>query len=89
MMDQGIGSLHPYLQYLQNMQGIGYAMGGFIQGPGTGTSDDIPAMIYQNGEPIQEARLSDGEFVFTEKAVNGAGGAAKMYEMMKKYEALA
>jgi hypothetical protein len=89
MMNQGIGSLQPYLQYLQQMQDFGYAMGGFIQGPGTGTSDDIPAMIYQNGAPVQEARLSDGEFVFTEKAVNGAGGAAKMYELMKQYEALA
>jgi len=77
------------------MQGIGYAMGGMINGPGTGTSDSIAAMIYQNGVPVQEARLSDGEFVMTERAVRGVGngdrskGAAKMYEMMKKYEAMA
>ena len=35
---------------------------GQIDGPGTETSDDIPAM------------LSDGEFVMTAKAVKGAGG---------------
>ena len=85
----GIASLFPYIQSLQQMQGIGYAMGGMINGPGTGTSDSIPAMIYQNGVPVQEARLSDNEFVFTEKAVKGAGGPAAMYEMMKKYEAMA
>lgn len=53
---------------------------GPISGPGTGTSDDIPAM------------LSDGEFVFTAKAVRNAGGgsrrkgAARMYKLMKKLE---
>ncbi len=54
---------------------------GEISGPGTGTSDSIPAM------------LSDGEFVMTAKAVKGAGGgdrmqgARKMYEMMDQLEA--
>ena len=53
---------------------------GEISGPGTGTSDDIPAM------------LSDGEFVFTAKAVRNAGGgsrregAKRMYQMMKNLE---
>ena len=53
---------------------------GEINGPGTGTSDDIPAM------------LSDGEFVFTAKAVRNAGGgsrregAKRMYQMMKNLE---
>ena len=66
--------------------------GGLLRGPGTGTSDSIPGMIYQNGKPVQEARLSDGEFVFTANAVKGAGngnkarGAAKMYEMMNAFE---
>jgi len=36
------------------------ARGGLIEGPGTGTSDDIPAMIYQDGNPVQEAMLSNG-----------------------------
>ena len=53
---------------------------GAIDGPGTGTSDDIPAM------------LSDGEFVFTAKAVRNAGGgdrregAKRMYQTMKNLE---
>ena len=71
------------------------AMGGFIEGPGTGKSDSIPAMIYQDGGPVQEARLSDGEFVMTADAVRGAGGgnrnkgAARMYELMRQYERMA
>ena len=70
-------------------------MGGYIEGPGTGTSDSIPATIYQNGGPVQEARLSDGEFVMTADAVRGAGGgdrnagAAKMYRMMNQFERVA
>ena len=57
--------------------------GGESKGPGTGTSDSIPAM------------LSDGEFVMTAKAVRGAGGgdrregAKKMYEAMDRLEARA
>ena len=53
---------------------------GFISGPGTETSDDIPAM------------LSDGEFVMTARAVRGAGngsrekGVRKMYDMMRAFE---
>ena len=70
----------------------GYAMGGYIEGPGTGRSDSVRAKIYQDGQPVQEARLSDGEFVMTERAVRGAGngdreaGAARMYEMMRRFE---
>jgi len=54
--------------------------GGESIGPGTGTSDDIPAM------------LSDGEFVMTAKAVRGAGGgdrregAKQMYQLMQNLE---
>jgi len=54
--------------------------GGHMDGPGTGTSDSIPA------------KLSDGEFVMTAKAVRGAGdgsrkkGARKMYDMMHQFE---
>jgi hypothetical protein len=56
------------------------AVGGAIDGPGTGTSDSIPA------------KLSDGEFVMTAKAVRGAGngdrkaGAKNMYDLMHKFE---
>jgi hypothetical protein len=68
------------------------AAGGMIDGPGSGKSDSIPAQIYQGGSPVQEARLSDGEFVMTADAVKGAGGgnraqgAAKMYRMMNQFE---
>ena len=53
---------------------------GQIEGPGTGTSDDIPAM------------LSDGEFVMTAQAVKNAGGGSreqgfrKMYDIMRSFE---
>ena len=57
--------------------------GGEVTGPGTGTSDSVPA------------RLSDGEFVVTARAVRGAGGgdrdlgAARMYDMMSQLERIA
>jgi hypothetical protein len=70
-----------------NMGGIaGLKQGGYprktgqIDGPGTATSDSIPAM------------LSDGEFVMTAKAVRGAGkgdrraGAKRMYALMHQLE---
>ena len=53
---------------------------GFISGPGTETSDDVPAM------------LSDGEFVMTARAVRGLGngsrkqGVKKMYDLMRAFE---
>jgi hypothetical protein len=71
---------------------VGGFPGGLLRGPGTGTSDSIPGMIYQNGKPVQRAALSDGEFVFTNKAVKAAGGgsiekgADAMYELMNKLE---
>ena len=66
--------------------------GGYIEGPGTGRSDSVKAGIFQNGQKVQEARLSDGEFVMTEKAVRNAGGgdrekgAARMYSLMNNLE---
>ena len=74
------------------MSPVSFNRGGYIQGPGTGRSDSIPARIYQDGQPVQEARLSDGEFVMTERAGRGAGngdrakGAARMYRMMREFE---
>lgn len=69
-----------------------FAEGGEIEGPGTGTSDSIPAMIYQDGKPVRKAALSDGEFVMTADAVKGAGngsrdrGITRMYELMRRFE---
>jgi hypothetical protein len=84
---------NPQMQYGNIMAPpAGFAVGGMIEGPGTGTSDSIDAVIMQNGQPVQEALLSDGEFVMTERAVRGAGngdrekGAARMYEMMRQFE---
>jgi len=47
---------------------------GMISGPGGPKDDKIPAM------------LSDGEFVFTAKAVDNAGGPKAMYNMMNKLD---
>ena len=66
--------------YSQRRKALGLNDGGEIVGPGTGTSDSVPAL------------LSDGEFVMTAKAVRNAGGgnrekgAAKMYALMNKLE---
>ena len=49
------------------MRSQGFEEGGRIEGPGTGTSDSIPAMIYQDGVPVQEARLSTNEVVLSNK----------------------
>ena len=56
---------------------------GAIYGPGTETSDDVPAM------------LSDGEFVMTAEAVRGAGNGSRqagmnnMYNLMRNFEGAA
>ena len=71
---------NPYYQDPKFLSPVLSAEGGEIVGPGTGTSDSIPAM------------LSDGEFVMTARAVEGIGngnrseGAKKMYAMMRKFE---
>jgi hypothetical protein len=70
-------------EYRREISDFNYYHGGEVEGPGTGTSDSVPA------------RLSDGEFVMTAKAVRGAGGgdrdigAARMYDMMAELEAQA
>ena len=51
--------------------GDGHATGGYISGPGTGTSDSIPA------------RLSNGEFVFTAAAVRNIG-VNNLYDLMRQ-----
>jgi len=78
------GTMAPQIRYA--------AKGGLIEGPGTGTSDSIPATIYQNGSPVQEAALSDGEFVLREKDVQAVGdgdrekGAARLYALQREFD---
>jgi hypothetical protein len=81
MADGGIASFFGPGQSVVQMNRGGYPRRtGQISGPGTETSDDIPAM------------LSDGEFVITAKAVRGVGngsrreGAKKLYRMMHAME---
>ena len=76
--------LKQYFEDNRNRRNLGiFAAGGEVKGPGTGTSDSVPA------------RLSDGEFVLTAKSVRGAGGgdrnvgAARMYDMMSQLERVA
>tara|TARA_R100000541_G_scaffold8347_2_gene15933 strand:+ start:4171 stop:4920 length:750 start_codon:yes stop_codon:yes gene_type:complete len=72
-----------YTDNRNRQEGEDLAVGGEVEGPGTGTSDSVPA------------RLSDGEFVLTAKAIRGAGGgdrnvgAARMYDMMSQLEGAA
>ena len=44
-------------------------IGGLIEGPGTGTSDSIPGQITQNGQPVEDIKVSNGEYILPEKAV--------------------
>ena len=84
-------ALNPYLFASAAKGGMVQKMatGGFprrqllVEGPGTGTSDEIPAM------------LSDGEFVMTNRAVEGAdpsgngdryAGAKNLYGIMRNFE---
>jgi hypothetical protein len=63
-----------------------YAKGGYLNGPGDGMSDSIPATI----ENKQPARLADGEFVIPADVVSHLGngstkaGAKRLYAMMDK-----
>ena len=63
-----------------------YAKGGFLDGPGDGMSDSIPATI----EGKQPARLADGEFVIPADVVSHLGngstkaGAERLYSMLDK-----
>jgi hypothetical protein len=64
----------------------GYAKGGYLDGPGDGMSDSIPATI----EGKQPARLADGEFVVPADVVSHLGngstkaGSKRLYDMLDK-----
>ena len=78
--NKGYYGFDPALFYGDNPFYMKANVGGLAVGPGTETSDSIPALI------------SNNEFIHTAKAVRGAGkgdvnkGAKKMYAMMKQFE---
>lgn len=74
------------LQQLADGGVAGYAKGGYLDGPGDGMSDSIPATI----EGKQPARLADGEFVVPADVVSHLGngstkaGSKRLYGMLDK-----
>jgi len=74
-LDVQVPTTFPYPMYGAHGGTVNYPrQTGHINGPGTGTSDSIPAM------------LSNGEFVMTKRAVDGAGGPGTMYDLMRNFE---
>jgi hypothetical protein len=73
-------------QIAQQPSPMVYARGGYLDGPGDGMSDSIPATIAGR----QPARLADGEFVVPADVVSHLGngstkaGAQRLYAMMDK-----
>ena len=65
--------MHPEMIGILDTLAMSVEQKGPISGPGDGTSDSVPA------------KLSDGEFVFTAKAVQQLG-VDKLRKMMKKAE---
>ena len=73
VLDDAI-EMHPELEgIIPKLVATEFTNDGEVEGPGTGTSDSIPAL------------LSDGEFVFTAKAVKNIG-VDKLRKMMKQAE---
>ena len=73
-LDEAV-DMHPELEaIIPKLVATEFTEDGEVEGPGTGTSDSIPAL------------LSDGEFVFTAKAVKKIG-VDKLRKMMKQAEA--
>ena len=74
LLDEAV-DMHPELEaIIPKLVATEFTDDGEVEGPGTGTSDSIPAL------------LSDGEFVFTAKAVKNIG-VDKLRKMMKQAEA--
>ena len=68
----------------------GRAAGGYLQGPGDGMSDGIPAVISHRNGKSQAARLAAGEFIVPADVVSHIGngssdaGAQRLYSMMDR-----
>ena len=75
LLDEAV-EMHPELEaIIPKLVATEFTDDGEVEGPGTGTSDSIPAL------------LSDGEFVFTAKAVKNLG-VDKLRKMMKQQKNL-
>ena len=73
VLDEAV-EMHPELEaIIPKIVATEFTEDELVEGPGTGTSDSIPAL------------LSDGEFVFTAKAVKNIG-IDKLRKMMKQAE---
>ena len=73
LLDEAV-DMHPELEaIIPKLVATEFTDDGEVEGPGTGTSDSIPAL------------LSDGEFVFTAKAVKSIG-VDKLRKMMAQAE---
>ena len=73
LLDEAV-DMHPELEaIIPKLVATEFTDDGEVEGPGTGTSDSIPAL------------LSDGEFVFTAKAVKNIG-VDKLRKIMKQAE---
>ena len=68
----GIVAAKQALSQAQDVSAPAFATGGLVTGPGTGTSDDIPAML-SNGESVMTALATD-MFAPLLSTLNQAGG---------------
>ena len=67
MQARGLDRLPNLGDRSQAYQMAQYARGGYIQGPGTVTSDDVDGMIYQSGQPVEHIKVADGEVILSGK----------------------
>lgn len=65
-----------------------YRMGGMIEGPGTVTSDSIPGMIMQNGRPVEQIAVSNGEVILSGKDLAGLDPDGDMERAARKLDSV-
>jgi len=75
------------LQYSPELR-PGYRRGGMIEGPGTVTSDSIPGVIMQNGEPVEQIAVSDGEVILSGKDLAGLDPDGNMERAARKLDSV-
>lgn len=65
-----------------------YRRGGMIEGPGTVTSDSIPGVIMQNGRPVEEIAVSNGEVILSGKDLAGLDPDGDMERAARKLDSV-